>query len=70
MDLWSDRIHYHQCNRRDEEKVANHLRTLYEACEKAAHDTPQVVCATDASVPTSSRWQAKSVAACWVGGHQ
>jgi len=70
MDLWSNRIHYHQCNRRDEEKVANHLRTLYEVCQKAAHDTSQVVCAADASVPTSSRWQAISVGACWVGGHQ
>ena len=28
------------------------------------------MCATDASIPTSSRWQAISVAACWVGGHQ
>jgi len=50
--------------------VAKQIDVMYEVCQKPAHGMTQVICATDASVPTTSQWQAAAVAACWVGGHQ
>jgi len=49
-----------------QERLPNTSEHCTKCVKKAAHDTSQVVCATDASVSTSSRWQAISVAACWI----
>ena len=66
-DLWNKHI---ECDRSDDKTIGNHLDTLSELCKKATSDTSQVIWATNASVPTSDRWQAVSVTACWVGGSQ
>ena len=69
-DLWNNRITFHECDRTDDKAIARHVESLTELCARAALDTFQVICATDASVPTTNQWQAVAVAACWVGEFQ
>jgi len=48
-------------------RVDDRFRAMYEVRQRADYDTSQVVCATYASVSSSSQWQTTAIAACWVG---
>jgi len=54
-------------NDNTKKQVDDQFRAMYEARQRADYDTSQVVCATYASVPSSSQWQTTAIAACWVG---
>ncbi|KAF5363361.1 hypothetical protein D9756_000876 [Leucocoprinus leucothites] len=70
MDIFSDSIHFHPCNRSDKHEMYKHVSTLDSVFSSSSSDCNCISVVTDASVPLVGSLQAVSTAHIYRSGWQ